>query len=184
MAEEGILGKAAKAVFLFSLLLAVGAPDLHGYELQTHYATLVYDQNEDLQEFNDNLYLGRSLSYLLQRGRSVTQEDEIRSKVDLLIQKARDVLGMQPRNMHFTIRLLHDTGAVQAVYLSKYGRRVDYLAFYSLSQKIMYIAVNKVDLRVLSHELGHVIVDHYFDVRPPYKIHEVLAQYCESHITD
>jgi hypothetical protein len=48
----------------------------------------------------------------------------------------------------------------------------------------MYLSIRDVKLRVIAHEIGHVVVDHYFDVPPPVKIHEVLAQFAETHISD
>ena len=37
---------------------------------------------------------------------------------------------------------------------------------------------------VLAHELAHVVVDLYFGVPPPQKIHELLAQFVETHLKD
>jgi predicted metalloprotease len=61
---------------------------------------------------------------------------------------------------------------------------VNYLAFYSLSKKTIWISVDDANLHVLAHEIGHAVVDHYFKVRPPYNIHELMAQFVEKHITD
>jgi len=156
----------------------------YGYELKTKYTTIVFNSREDLDEFNDNIYIGRKLGFLLKQKRIVTLEDEVRAKVDILIKKVCDVLDMYPANLNFTLRLFADTKGTQAAYRKYYGRNATYIAFYSMGRKTMYIAVNKVSLRVFAHETGHVVVDHYFKVRPPYKIHEVLAQYSEKHITD
>jgi len=33
--------------------------------------------------------------------------------------------------------------------------------------------------------VGHAVADQYFNVkRPPYKIHELMAQFAERHVTD
>ena len=39
---------------------------------------------------------------------------------------------------------------------------------------------------VLAHEIGQAIVEWFFgkDKRPPYRIHELLAQYAEKHFDD
>jgi len=37
---------------------------------------------------------------------------------------------------------------------------------------------------VLAHEIGHVVVENYFTISPPQRIHEVLAQFAERHVTD
>ncbi len=36
----------------------------------------------------------------------------------------------------------------------------------------------------MAHEIGHAIVDHYFKVRPPYNVHELMAQFVEKRISD
>ena len=169
---------------LFTLSGTFCVSCLHAYELKARKATIIYDSPDDLEEFNYNIYLSRSLGNLLKSRRVVTMEDEVRAKVDILVDKVGSVLDMNPKNLHFTLRIYPSTKGVHDVYMKSYGRKVNYIAFYSMSRKTMYLAVNKVNLRVFAHEVGHVVVDHYFKVRPPYKIHEVMAQYAEKHITD
>jgi len=173
----------AVELLIFSSLIFL-PPCLYAYELKAHKATIIYDSPDDLEDFNYNIFMGRGLSNLLKRRHVVTMEDEVRAKVDILIDKVGSVLDMNPKNLKFTLRLFPDTQGVQDVYMKSYGRKVNYIAFYSLGRKTMYLAVSKVSLRVFAHELGHVVVDNYFKVRPPYKIHEVMAQYAEKHITD
>jgi hypothetical protein len=71
-----------------------------------------------------------------------------------------------------------------SMYLAKYGKEANHIAYYSLREDTIYISVDDTKLRVIGHEIGHAIVDHYFEVRPPYKIHELMAQFSEKHITD
>lgn len=170
-------------LFLF-LFFFYPSFSLSAYELKARKTTIVYDRSEDLEEFNYNVYLGSDLGKLLQSRRAITMEDEVRAKVDILVDRVGQVLDMYPENLQFTLRIFSDVKGVQDTYFESYGRKVNYIAYYSLSRKTMYLAADKVNLRVFAHEIGHVIVDHYFKVRPPYKIHEVMAQYAEKHITD
>jgi len=68
--------------------------------------------------------------------------------------------------------------------VARYGLTVDYVAFYAPRDKVVYVSVDDADLSVLAHELTHVILDHYFGIAPPVKIHEVLAQFVEEHLKD
>ncbi len=174
----------ARVFLLFFLSCIFTVSQLCAYELKTSKATIIYDSPEDLEEFNYNIYMSRGLGNQLKSRRAVTMEDEVIAKVDILVDKVGSVLDMYPKNLKFTLRLFADTRGVQDLYMKNYGRKVNYIAFYSISRKTMYVAVNKVNLRVFAHETGHVVVDHYFKVRPPYKIHEVMAQYAEKHISD
>jgi len=149
----------------------------------SRYFTVRWNDPKVLRKFNDNLMIGR-LSRFMQKRNIVTVEDEVYAKLDVILEKAQLVLDMYPNNMKATVVLLPDSRAVSAIYQQKYGKQVKHIAYYSLSEKTVYVSVDDVNLRVISHELGHAIVDHYFQERPPYHIHELMAQFAEKHITD
>ncbi len=153
-------------------------------EKSSRYVTLRYSDRKLLNEFNDQLSLGRRLAYSLRKKNPLTVRDEVLAKVDLIIEKAEVVLDMFPDNLHITLILLPSPADVSRVYKKKYGKDVNHIAYYSLSEDTIYISVRDARLRVLAHEIGHAIVDHYFKVRPPYNIHELMAQFTEKHITD
>jgi|WetSurMetagenome_2_1015567.scaffolds.fasta_scaffold406416_2 hypothetical protein len=150
---------------------------------QSRYVTLKYSSKEILREFNGELELTNSLSRVMRKS-TVTMEDEVMAKVDIIVEKAESVLDMFPNNLHMTIILLPTSADIARVFYQKYQKNVNYLSFYSLSEKTIYISVNDTNLHVLAHEIGHAIVDHFFNVRPPYNIHELMAQFTEKHITD
>jgi len=145
---------------------------------------LQYSNKELLHDFNDQIRLGRKLSHIAKRRNIITVEDEVLAKIDTIIEKAEVILDMFPNNMQITIVLLPGSRDVSRVFKQKYGKNVNHIAYYSLSEDTIYISVNDARLRVLAHEVGHAVVDHYFKVRPPYNIHELMAQFTEKHITD
>ena len=153
-------------------------------EGKSRYATLKYASRELLNDFNDEIRLGRKLSQYMRRKNVITVEDEVLAKIDTIVEKAETILDMFPDNLHITIVLLEDKRAVGRMFQSKYGKRVNHIAYYSLSEDTIYMSVDDARLRVLAHEIGHAIVDHFFKVRPPYNIHELMAQFTEKHITD
>ena len=114
----------------------------------------------------------------------VTIADEVLAKADIIIEKVQIVLDMFPNKYHVRLVLLSNSDDVAAVYKKRYDKRVDYIAYYSLSEKTIYISADDASLRVLAHEVGHSVVDHFFKVRPPYNIHELMAQFAEKHVTD
>ena len=143
-----------------------------------------YDDIALLQKFNDELYLGRQLSLQVRQQKAFTIQDELQNKLNIIVEKVETVLDMFPAKLYVTIVLLPSSKEVQEVYFQKYGKRVDHVAYYSLGEKTIYLSVRDVNLSVLAHEVGHIVVDHYFQVRPPYKIHEMLAQFAEAHVND
>lgn len=165
-------------------LMGPARAEASGGAAKSRYVTLHYSSKQILRDFNDNLNLGRKLSYHLRNKNIVTVEDEVLAKLDVLIEKAEVVLDMFPNKMHITFVLLPTRKDVAAVYQKKYGKRVNHIAYYSLSEDTIYISVDDTKLQVIAHEIGHAVVDHYFQVRPPYNIHELMAQFTEKHITD
>lgn len=138
-----------------------------------------------LQEFNSNLQLNRTLESAIHQKNIITAADEVLAKVDIIVEKVQVVLDMFPNNYHIQLVLLPDASEVARTYKQKYGKNVNHIAYYSLSEKTIYISAADTCLRVLAHEIGHSVVDYYFkQVRPPYNIHELMAQFAEQHVTD
>lgn len=171
-------------ISIFILLLLFPAISTAQLEGKSRYVTLSYGDKQLLHDFNDELILGRKLSYYLADKTIITVEDEVLAKLDIIIEKAETVLDMFPDQLHITVVLLPSKKEVGAIYFAKYGKQANHIAYYSLQEDTVYISVDDAKLRVIAHEIGHAIVDHYFQVRPPYTIHELLAQFTEKHITD
>lgn len=170
---------------LVLLLWLPGAVDtVRAGEHKSRYATLTYTNNEVLREFNDNLRMNRKLNYSMRKNNVVTVADEVLAKVDIVIEKVQVVLDMFPNKYHVHLVVVADSSDVARIYKQKYGKQVNHIAYYSLSEKTIYISADDASLRVLAHEVGHSVVDHYFKVRPPYNIHELMAQFAEKHVTD
>ncbi len=168
--------------FIF-IFIAFIPPAAYCEQGHSRYVTLISSNQKLLRSFDDDIYLGNSLSRMMRKN-TVTVEDEVLAKIDIVTEKAETVLEMFPNNLHFTLVLLPASDDVDKVFYQKYHKKVDYLSFYSLSEKTIFISVDDANLHILAHEIGHAIVDHYFKVRPPYNIHELMAQFVEKHITD
>ena len=169
---------------VFMLLLVLVFSELSfGLELETRYATIQYPDIGTLRKFNKRLNMG-SLGYLLSGRQNETIEDEVRNKIDVIVEKVEAVLDMFPDKMKFKIVVCESTKCVQEEFKRIYGVKVDYIAFFSPVEGSVFYSGKNVTLRVVSHEIGHVVAEKYFIVSPPVKIHEVLAQYAEMHITD
>jgi len=165
------------------LFLAVSVSAANGLEVKTRNASVIYEKEDLLRKFNRNVRLG-SLSYAARNRTSITVEDEVRNKVDVILDRVKAVLAMFPGNLNFTIILLQSDTDVQKVYTGKFGKKVDFISFYAPRDKTVYISVDDVRLGVLAHELAHVVIDFYYETPTPVKIHEVLAQFVESHLED
>jgi len=120
----------------------------------------------------------------MRKNNVLTVADEVLAKTDIIVEKVQIVLDMFPNTYHIRLVLLPDSDDVARVFKKRYGKNVNHIAYYSLSEKTIYISADDTRLRVLAHEIGHSVVDHFFKVRPPYNIHELMAQFAEKHVTD
>ena len=168
-------------------LLALFIPFLcqtNAADLESRYATIHYDNEQQLRKFNSELFLGRNLAFRLREKNIVTFQDEITAKIDLLIDQVQIVLEMFPDKIKFDILLFDNSDEAQKELLHRYGKKVDFISFYSRRDNTLYLSAKDAELKVVAHELGHVVLEHYFKNSPPVKIHELLAQYAASHIAD
>lgn len=169
------------AVIVFHLLSYVTTA--HALELTTAYTTIIYENEDLLRKFNRGISLG-SLSFMLRNKKSVTPEDEVKNKVDVVVERVENILDMRPRDLKFRIALLASDNDVQKIYETRHAKKVDYIAFYSPRDNTIYLSVDDISIRVLAHEMAHVVINRYFGVQPSARIHEVLAQFVESHLKD
>ena len=174
-------------VFILSLIFAgllVIAPSNQALaiDFQSKYAVITYFSIDDLREFNDELYMGR-LSSQMRKGGD-TLEDEVIAKIDVIVEKVMTVLDMFPLPLKFYIQIHPGEREVQQEFRRIYHADVDYIAFYSPSKNKIFYSADNGRLRVVSHEIAHVVAENYFTVSPPQRIHEVMAQFAEKHIND
>jgi len=162
---------------LFSLPL-----DCAAFEIKSRYATITYFDNKTLRKFNNKLNMGRLKSRI--KGPNDTIENEVASKINFIVEKVRAVLDMFPPKFKFSMVILSGVKEVQQEFRKIYNVNVGYIAFYSPSRNRVFFSANNGVLRVVAHEIGHVVAENYFKISPPQRIHEVLAQFAEAHITD
>jgi hypothetical protein len=181
-----VLKNMFSSLALVIIFVVVPASPSYGIEMKTGYATIIYSQREQLSRFNERISF-RDYSY---RGRNLiidTVGNEVGKKLDAIVEKTEIILHMFPRKLKFNVRLLNKDTDVWASYRNRYGALAHYMAFYSPQADTIYISVEDVSLRILAHELAHVIIDKYFCtysscVLVPVAVQEELAQFVEYKI--
>lgn len=174
---------------IISVLMAVGvlilywASDSRAADIETKYAIITYRDQQDLRRFNDELDIGRYSSQI-KAGLGDTIESEFTSKIDFIVEKVMAVLDMFPAHLKFSIVIRPTEKEVQKDFRDIYHVDVTYIAFYSPDQNKVFYSVNNANIKVVAHEIGHVIVENYFNISPPQRIHEVLAQFAAKHMMD
>jgi hypothetical protein len=153
----------------------------YGYEIKSHYATINYEKEEYLIKFSEAIAPG-SPSYSSSNRRTLTAEEVVIQEIDELIEKVKRLLDLFPEEVKFRIVLLPLNDDVRRIYSARYRTHVDYIAFYALEDKTVFISINDVSIRVLAHELAHVVLDHSFYGCPSVDVQENLARFVETHI--
>ena len=170
-------------VLTFFLMLLSPCSIVSAFELTCQYATIYYEREDILRQFNNQLSFGR-ISYLLRNKTNTTTQDEVKNKVDVLIERVEAILDMHPDDFRIRVVILPSTADIKKAIKSTSSKDADLVAFYTPRGKTVYVSVSDIRLGVLAHEFGHAVVDAYFVVGPPAKIHEVMAQYVEIHLYD
>ncbi len=169
-------------ILVFMGILFCFPLDCVAFEINSKYATITYFDKGDIRKFNKKLYMGRLQSQI--RGSGNTIESEVVAKIDFIVEKVRLVLDMFPPKFKFFIVIHPGVKEVQQDFRNIYNVNVGYIAFYSPSRNKVFFSANNAVLRVVAHEIGHCVAENYFVVSPPQRIHEVLAQFAEAHVTD
>lgn len=171
--------RAYLAALFFWLAFAGLAIPCDAAEIETRFGTIAYADRDVLRRFNRQLYMGR-LSSEVKSGD--TMEEDVKNKVELVAEKVMAVLDMYVPDLGFDVVIHKSPEGVQADFIRLYNRDVRYIAFYSPRKNTAYFSARHASLRVVAHEIGHVVAENFFEVSPPPRIHEVIAQYAENHV--
>lgn len=103
-------------------------------------------------------------------------------KFDLIFLKTQEVLDMRPDKIRMDAKVYLTKDEIGRIYMEIYDEKADFIAFYSFKLNTLFACQEKISAGILAHEMAHCILDHHFEVAPPKKIAEMLAQYAELHL--
>lgn len=155
-----------------------------GSRAESGYAKIFCESAETLRLFNKRVKLGFLNSLLRSRADNLSVEGQVSGKIDAIVERVETILDMRPRNFRIALFVLPDADSVRALYRKKFSREVDFVAFYSPAERAVYIAADEAKAVILAHEIAHAIIDQFFGVAAPAKIHELLAQYVEENFEE
>lgn len=151
----------------------------------SRYSRVFYEDIETLRLFNRRVKLG-SLSYILKKRypKEISLEKQVSEKIDIIVDRVKTILDMYPKNFKVDIKITPDSNLVKSIYKKRYYRGTEFVAFYSPQERTIYISAEDAKSNILAHELAHSIIDQYFGVAAPVKIHEILAQYVDENFEE
>ena len=154
-------------------------------EIKSEYFVIFYRPDADLRAIYGRLK-ERPLYFLGKHDKMAGQgyPEKIAARLDALFRRAEKTLGMNPRVKTVTIRIFKDQDELNEEYRRLFGNRKSYVSFYVYKYNTIYTTESAISDSVMAHEMGHAIVDHYFVIRPPESVREILATYVDKHLED
>jgi len=153
--------------------------------LETEFFTIFYPKELDIKRINKRINT-RFIDVHLPAFPSAKRNPEklLAYKFNLIFKKVQKILDMYPRRMHINVKIYQNSEELPEVYDGISESSKSATSFYIHKQRTIYITVKSISEGVLSHEIAHSIIDHYFVILPPRKIQELLAMYVETHLED
>ena len=150
--------------------------------VESRYCTLWIDPGIDLKKISHKISV-RGVSRLkLPKGTS--PETELAAKCDILFERAEEVLDMYPPGIHVTLKVVSSRDTISQVHEAQYDAGTDAPAIYLFESNTVYAWAKEISESVLIHEMAHCILDHYFQVRPPRKVEELLAMHVDAQMRE
>ena len=108
-------------------------------------------------------------------------EKELASRIEILFNRASDVLDMHVYSLKGHIKIFADHQQLENFYHHLFQGNLPCtgFSFYLPQYDSIYISAFNFRREILGHEMGHAIMTRYFVVQPSIKIQEVLACYVE-----
>jgi len=99
--------------------------------------------------------------------------------LDGIYAQASDILDIHMYDLTVGLKILPDTESISKELTPYFNKKINVPSFYYFDENTIYIAYSDVTLGMLSHEVAHAIVSHYFVVPPPARLQEILTGYVE-----
>ena len=152
--------------------------------IETTYLTVYCSPRADLVRIEKGLrmratYLGNEMP-----DEGAPLEEKIRYQLDALFRRAEEILDMHPADIHVKMKIFRTRREVNDEYVRLFNATEDFKSFYINKYNTIYTSEEDISDSIIAHEMGHAIVDHYFEVIPPEKIRELLASYVDLHLAE
>jgi len=183
-----------KVIFALSIIFYIAFCGKMGYSQEekrgafsSKFCTVFYEDGVDLKKVNRRLNLGFSNFYSMRGHREKAgflTEDILSDKLDAIFKRAEEILDMYPARVNVTINIYNNQEELNKIYEEFFGEPNTAISFYIYKTNTIYTIESRLNENILSHEMAHCIIDHYFVVLPPRKIQEMLAVYVDVHLKE
>lgn len=154
-------------------------------EIESKYFHIYFRPKTDLKKVEKLLKKRRYYVVgLKEPGWGSSIEDKIAYRMDKLFVRARELLDMKPRMKRIHMIIMKNRNEVEEQYTNITRQKKRVKSFYHHKSLTIYTSLQDMTDSVIAHEIGHSIVDHYFVMKPPAKVAEMLASYVDMHLEE
>ena len=153
----------------------------------TKYTVIYYSQKTQLKNLlkaatprKSNFIISNILSGSSSK---VNSSLNLRDHIDSLFRRVQLILDMPAPKFKIKIRLYDTQKQISKAYFDLTALNDKIVAFYWHDTKTIYLQKKNLTVGILAHEIGHSIIDHYFIIKPPVKVSELLTQYVDKVVT-
>jgi len=157
-----------------------GPPDIRSAYFNIYVSPGV-DLNRVYKRINRRYF---PISYGRKPDSLASSEEKIAYRMDALMERVEQILDIYPQGVRINIRIFKTRKELNDFYGSLFKTNESYNSFYINKLKTIYISEQDISDSILAHEIGHVVVDHYFKVVPSETVREMLATYVDLHLDD
>jgi hypothetical protein len=145
---------------------------------------LVFSAVDDVTALNAAIKYGErnSLASIFSSPKLHDTESELSEKVDQLFEKVQQILDMRKEMRKVRVRITSNEDELHAAYEKIYKKKCTVRGWYLYEFNTVFLNVKDVHEGMLAHELGHAIIDHFLEVRPPRATAEILAKYVDKNL--
>lgn len=111
-------------------------------------------------------------------------QEKLAARMDILMERVKQILDIYPQISNINVRIFKTHGDLNDEYQRIFGVRGDYEAFYINKLRTIYISEEDISDSIMAHEIGHIVVDHYFNAVPSEKLREMIAAYVDLHLDE
>jgi len=174
--------------FIYGVFQGVQADELDtAFKVEGDYCTLYFVGNVDFNVLDKRLNIRFVNISEMERkaiGTTSSISKRIALKCDIILLRSEQILDMYPADFHVNVVFYETTKMLDDAYEAIMGERIHLYSYYVYENNTVYTTQSRINENVLGHEFGHAIVNHYFIVRPPDTVRELLSQYVDYHLND
>lgn len=177
-------------ILLFSLSAlsqAEAADDISWKKLDTKYASIRYQTEEDLKAYNQKTKSPKEISAsginsLFSNSEPMDYKEELKQKIDTIFKRVQEILDMRKKVATVKVNIYHNKKALHEAFFKIYKKKTSLRGWYIFEYNTIYMSIDDTHTGMLAHEMAHSIIDHYLKVKPPSATAEILARYVDSHL--